>query len=178
MTQIPDNLQEVLAMALRNEERAKEILENGINNAKSALGRATFEYLASQEIEHMRIIKDYAQAVASGVGAAIQELPQNTKRQDGEKIKSIFEKYANEFEKVGQSGEERMDIYETAMQMERDGFNFYSAAAKQASDSNAVKLYEFLSREEERHFELIQDTRDFLQLPDALLAIEEHWMTI
>lgn len=178
MTQVPDNLEDVLAMALRNEERAKEILDSGMANAKSALGRATFEYLSSQEIEHMRLIKDYARAIASGSGMDLQDMPQHTKRQDGEKIKSIFEKYSKGFDKAGQTGEERMDVYETALQMERDGFNFYNQAAKQASDDKAKKLYEFLSREEERHFELIQDTRDFLQLPDALLAMEERWMTI
>ena len=178
MTEIPDNLQDVLAMALRNEQRGREILKEGEEGAKTALGRSTFEFLANEELNHIRLIEGYANSIAGGLAWEPGELSPLTKRAAGEQIKSIFDKYAAVYARAGESGEERMDIYEAALNMERDGFTFYSGAAGKARDEQAKKLYEFLASEERRHFELIQDTRDFLKQPDALLAIEERWMQI
>lgn len=178
MTHIPKNPTEVLAMALRNEERGREILLDGERSAKSPLAKATFEFLANEELEHIRLIQEFARSLETGGDWRPGELKPVSKRKAGEHVKSIFDKYAAEFQKVGERGEERMDIYEAALQMERDGHHYYAHAAEQAEDERARSLYEFLAKEETRHFELIQDTRDFLDLPDALLAVEERWMTV
>ena len=178
MSETPSSLSDVLAIALHNERRGYEILKDGEGAAKTPLGKATFEFLANEEINHMRLIEAFAGSIDTGAAWPPGEMTPLTKRDAGAKIKSIFDKCAAEFGKAGEHGEERMDIYEAALQMERHGHHFYSQAANQTTDERAKKLYEFLANEESRHYELIQDTRDFLELPDALLAIEERWMTI
>ena len=178
MSELPVSVSDVLAMALRNERRGYEILKDGEESAKTPLGKATFEFLASEEINHMRLIEGFADSIGTGAAWQPGEMSPLTKRDAGEKIRSIFDRYAEDFAKAGEHGEERIDIYEAGLQMERFGHHFYSQASNETLDEQAKRLYEFLAKEESRHFELIQDTKDFLELPDALLAIEERWMTI
>ena len=63
-----------------------------------------------------------------------------------------------------------------AIKSERYGHDFYEKAAELAHDPTARKLYQFLAGEEQKHFEIIQDTHDFLKQPDAFMAVEEQWM--
>lgn len=44
-----------------------------------------------------------------------------------------------------------------AMLSERDGYQFYSMAAKQAGDSDAERMFGHLAEEEMRHFEMLQE---------------------
>ena len=60
MDETPSSLSDVLAIALHNERRGYEILKDGEGAAKTPLGKATFEFLANEEINHMRLIEAFA----------------------------------------------------------------------------------------------------------------------
>ncbi|MCK5586824.1 ferritin family protein [Candidatus Bipolaricaulota bacterium] len=49
-----------------------------------------------------------------------------------------------------------LDSLRQAMIAERDGYQFYSMAAKQAGDPGAVEMFEHLAEEEMRHFNVLQ----------------------
>ena len=175
MADIPDDAEQVLEMALQNELRAKEILEGAKENVENPLAKATFDFLANEELKHIAIIKQFAAGVSGEQELDMAEL---TTLEAKQQIRSIFERFRVAFEEVSATDQPRLETYRVAMDMERAGHDFYRRAAQQASDAKARRLYEFLAGEEIRHFELIQDTHDFLQQPDALLAVEERWMQV
>ncbi|MHB0913550.1 MAG: ferritin-like domain-containing protein [Armatimonadota bacterium] len=172
--QIPTDPAEVVQAAIRFEEEGHRILSEAGKRARHPLSRATFEFLAEQELAHIEAIK----AFASSPDFDPSGLVPITKRQAGEKIKGLFAEFQSQFESTAGLDDERMEVYGVALDMERKGHDFYEHAAAQAEDPRARKLYEFLAGEETRHFELIQDTRDFLAQPDAFMAVEERWMQI
>ena len=49
------------------------------------------------------------------------------------------------------AGAHGLEVLRTAMQIERDGYAFYSAAAARPKDSNAVKTFLSLARHEMEH---------------------------
>lgn len=49
------------------------------------------------------------------------------------------------------ASEHALELVRTAMQIERDGYAFYCAAAAETKDSNAVKMFLSLARDEMEH---------------------------
>lgn len=177
--EIPNDPKAVVDAALEFENQGHQILLDAKDSAVDPLSKATFEFLADQELEHIQAIKSFAASLA-----AAGEFDPNSianpltgqELRDG--IKSIFERIKPEFAETSGKPEERLEVYTAALNMERHGHDFYRKAAEQSTDDTAKKLYDFLAEEETKHFTIIQDTRDFLRQPDAFMAIEEHWMTL
>jgi len=176
MVPTADSPREVAETALHNEMKAREILLDAKENVDNPLAKATFEFLANEELKHIEIIKKFAKALSGAGEFDADDLSGTTAAEAKEHIKNIFERFRVSFEEVGAGDQPRLEIYRVAMDMERHGYEFYKRAAEQALDKQARELYDFLGSEEICHFELIQDTHDYLQQPDALMAVEERWM--
>ncbi len=178
MQPIPDDPREVAEAALRYEAEGRKILTDARDKAHDPLAKATFEFLANQEIKHMADIRSFVASLAGTEAFDAGGLgPPITLRQAGEQITGLFHDFREKFEATPEEGDERLEVYQVAMDMERRGYDFYSAAAALAADGARI-LYDFLAAEELRHFEIIQDTYTFIKQPDAIMAIEERWMQI
>lgn len=169
---------QVLEMALQNELKGREILEGARENVQNPLAKATFEFLANEELKHIDLIQQFAAALTGGDVPDVDDLSALTTSDAKQHIKSIFERFRVAFEAAAATDEPRMEAYSVAEDMERQGHDFYQRAAEQATDEKSKKMYQFLADEEIKHFELIQDTHDYLQQPDAMMAVEERWMQI
>jgi rubrerythrin len=177
MQSLSDNPREVVEMALQLEEDGRRVLLDAKDESNDPLSIATFDFLADQELEHMKNIRAYAKSLNGEEEFDLTELgPGIVSKEAGEQIKSIFEKLKPEFEQASREIG-RLGVYDSALDMERYGYEFYKAASEKSSDKTAKRIYGFLSGEEIKHFQIIQDTRDFLKQPDAFMAIDEHWMT-
>ncbi len=53
-----------------------------------------------------------------------------------------------------------MDIFEFAMQMERDGMLFYERGVESTDDSSMKKVFQMLADEEERHYKLFKNLKE------------------
>lgn len=166
----------VLETAIANEIEGRNILIKGKDTAETPLAKATFQFLADEELKHIELIKDFSKTLAGVKPWDSEKLEELNLSEAGSQIRSIFERFATQFEEVNTADDERLEIYRVAMDMERRGYEFYSKAAESAEDPRAKELYAFLASEEQRHFQMIQDTHDFLEQPDGLLAMEERWM--
>jgi len=175
---VSNNSTEVAESAINYELEGRKILSDAEEKAVDPLSKATFRFLADQELRHIEAIKSFAQSL-SGEGAFDQELLLPATREYArDQIKGLFAEFKSRFEETSGRDEERQSIYKVALDMEHCGHDFYHAAAEQAADETAKKLYSFLAEEESRHFELIQETATFLKQPDAIMAVEERWMQI
>lgn len=175
---IPNDPRAVVETAIAYEIEGRAILERGKESANNPLAKATFEFLANEEIKHIEHIKEFAKSL-DGAGEWNPGDMQEIKLSDAAtQIKGIFERFETQFEEVSASDDERLEVYKVAMDMESRGHNFYSKAAETTTNEQAKKLFTFLAGEEQKHFQMIQDTHDFLAMPDAFLAMEERWMQI
>ncbi|MBN1525823.1 MAG: ferritin family protein [Spirochaetales bacterium] len=53
-----------------------------------------------------------------------------------------------------------MDIFNYALQFEQDGEVFYRESAEKLTDSSLKKILLFLSKEEQKHFQMIKNLKD------------------
>jgi rubrerythrin len=176
LANIPDDPNAVLDAAIANEMEGRKILLRGQEAASTPLAKATFQFLANEETHHIELIEEFSQSLKGVKTWDPESMKEISMSEVGVAIKGIFERFATQFEAVATADDERLEIYKVAMDMERRGFDFYSSAAAKSEDPQAKGFYTFLAHEEQRHYQMIQDTHDFLAQPDALLAMEERWM--
>lgn len=176
MRDISNDLNSIIEAAIANEIEGHKIFQRGKKAANDPLAQATFEFLANEELKHIELIREFLQAVDNNITWDPERMREIALAEDGAAIRGIFERFAAQFEEVATADDERLEIYRVAMDMERRGYDFYTRAALKVSDDRARRLFEFLAEEETKHFQIIQDTHDFLQQPDAILATEERWM--
>lgn len=175
---VPDDPNDIMDAAIANEIEGYNILQRGKRTANDPLARATFEFLANEELKHIEIIKEFTGSITGIRSWSPDSLKERSIQDAGSNIRNIFERFAVQFEETNTSDEERLEVYRIAMDMERRGYEFYTQAADKVSSEHAKKIFRFLAGEETRHFQIIQDTHDFLEQPDAILAMEERWMQI
>jgi rubrerythrin len=68
---------------------------------------------------------------------------------------------------------EALRAIETALQIERDGLEFYTQAAKQTSDPRGKRMFQSLARDEAAHLKLFKSVHDSLQEKGTYLSREE-----
>ena len=175
MQNIPNDPQAIMEAAIANEIESHKILQRG-KNCRQSSSQSYFRVLANEELKHIELIKDFSQVIAGIKKWDPESLQETTLSDAGNGIRGIFEQFAHQYEEVSIADDERLQIYQVAMDMERRGYDFYTKAADKVQDERAKKLLQFLASEEIRHFQIIQDTHSFLQQPDAILAMEERWM--
>lgn len=179
MNTITNDPKEVVDSAMCLEMEGHQILLDACENAKDPLSKATFQFLADQELKHIEAIKAYATALADAGDFDPSALAKPLDKVEACRlIQGIFSKIKTEFEETQGKDEERQAVYSVALDMETRGHDFYKKAAEQSTNETAKKLFEFLTNEESNHFEIIQETADFLKQPDAFMAVEERWMQI
>ena len=69
---------------------------------------------------------------------------------------------------------DELAAYKVAMKMENDGYDFYKKTLESIKDPNVKELYKFLLFEEEKHFELVSNTYEYLKNPASWFAGEER----
>jgi rubrerythrin len=177
MNPMSSNPTEVAEAAMQFELEGRKILIDAGQKAQDPLSKATFQFLADQELKHIEAIKAFAASLA-GEGKFDPSALQAplTKLQAREGIKGIFAQFQSKFEATAGQEHERQEVYKVAMDMERRGHDFYESSAERSTDDTSKKLFKWLTGEETNHFEIIQETAEFLKQPDAIMAVQERWM--
>jgi rubrerythrin len=175
MNAVSNDPRQVVQSALQYEAEGHKILIDARDEATSPLSRATFGFLADQELKHIEAIKSYAASLENTGDFDPDALAELSLEHAEHEIRGIFAQFREQFEEAA-TLETREDVYQVAEDMERRGYNFYSAAAEQLTGDSAKKLYAWLAGEETKHFTIIQETLEYIHQPDAIDALEERWM--
>jgi rubrerythrin len=86
-------------------------------------------------------------------------------------------------EKVGQQLVEKnaadSDLsatYKTAMELERESYVFYKDLSQEASVPSVKSFFQFMMEQENTHFELFQETLEYLDHPGDWFREQERWI--
>ena len=71
-------------------------------------------------------------------------------------------------------GGKLMDIYSFALQMEKDGENYYRELATKSGSEGLKKIFTMLADEEVKHFRLIEKMREKSTLPEICRRAGAH----
>jgi rubrerythrin len=91
-----------------------------------------------------------------------------------EAIRTIFEEMKDAMMERVQATDDELNAFGIAMDMEKEGMEFYRKAAAGAPSAKEKALFERLVKEEEQHFNVFANTYFFLKDSGSWFLWEEH----
>ncbi len=139
-----------------------------------SLSKHLFYTLAKQEIDHAWRIDKFnldagEQPRASGYGSM---------NSVEEEVRQFFKGMKDSMKR----NKSNLQVYESAMKLEREGYRAYEIFLKEATDTGEKRLLEFLLGEEKKHMEAIANVYSYLSETSDWFEQEEsrvwNWMNI
>lgn len=135
--------------------------------ASDPRGRRMFEDLARQEVDHLRLLLAEYRSVEAGKGwlpyreAMKADFPLDPENPDlpGDEPPDPLPVFTPD-RPISLEGD--IAALEFGLETERISRELYAQAAETADTPEAREAYQFLTKQEEGHYRLLQDTRDYL----------------
>jgi rubrerythrin len=116
-------------------------------------GKRMFESFANDERRHLKVICDIVKGL--GVDMSRQPMPRD-------EIRTLFADLAERMGEDAQVTAGEQEAVRTAMGMETESYKLYRSQADKAKDEDTRKLLERLSHEENQHYEMLENTLEYL----------------
>ncbi|OEU74326.1 MAG: hypothetical protein BA874_02415 [Desulfuromonadales bacterium C00003068] len=122
-----------------------------------------FTDLADDEQRHRQIFQDLKEKQAPDTATESKVL---------EKAKNIFTKILMEKQSLP-SVTSNLESYRYALKLEAEGVRLYTDAAKREADGELKKVLLRIAKEEENHFNIVENIYNFVNAPNQYLAWAE-----
>jgi rubrerythrin len=153
---------DALAIALRNEMNEHHFYKNNAERTKNSVGKAMFEQIAAEEMEHYERLKQLADSWRME-----KKWPETIplKVKDTE-VRSIFGRAARASGKAAADGDDDdLRAVRTAIEFEAKGTAFYARLRDQSTDPREKAFFGLLADIEHEHFASLKDTEEFFINP-------------
>ncbi len=146
------SIQDAIETAIRMETDAINFYREATGKTSHPAGKRMFESFVKDETRHLRYLEDI-----------LKGLDIDPRIECTGDVKTIFSDLKDQMmERISATADEREAI-KLALDMEKKGYDFYKAAAERADDPKVKRLFEVLTTEEQRHYELLDNTHSFLE---------------
>jgi rubrerythrin len=157
----------ILRRAMQIERDGYKFYNEAADRAVGERGRNMFRGLAADEEKHLRILLVEYRVLESGQGwidpteALEEEFEIDPANPDlpGEEYPEPFPIFTPARES---SLEGDIAALEFGMETEQLSYDLYKKSAEEQTDPAAKQAYELLAKEENRHYEILQSSRDYL----------------
>ena len=154
----------VIDVAKKMETDAIKFYSEAAHKTAYPAGRKMFETIVEDEKRHLEIITK----MIEGLDVHMDDV------HPLKNIKTVFEKMKDDMmERVAATSDE-LEAFKIAMQMEKEGLEFYTKLATEAETEKEKGLFEKLIHEEQQHYNIFASTYDFLNDTGNWFMWEEH----
>ncbi|MBU0686255.1 MAG: ferritin family protein [Candidatus Margulisbacteria bacterium] len=170
------DLCQALKAAHDMEKSGYDIYMKAAEKTSNKLGKSTLEAIAKKELDHIKAIDEFTKKATQGdlnLAMAISSINVLDKK---DYVRPIMDKLAKELDEKVKSDSDLEKAYEVAMQLERESYDFYKDLADQSADPQVKKFFEFLMSEENTHYELLQESLEYLNHPGDWFKEQERWI--
>ncbi len=127
-------------------------------------GKKMFETVAADEKRHLEIVCQ----MMEGLDIHSDDV------HPMQKIKTVFEEMKDEMMQKVEATQDELQAFKIAMQMEKEGIDFYRKLLSEAASDKEKTLINKLIEEEEEHFNIFQNTYNFLDDTGNWFMWSEH----
>jgi len=151
-------------IAIKMETDAIDFYKSASEKVRNKVGQKMFLSITEDEKRHLQLLTD----IMKGMEITAQDI--NPMR----RIKTIFEELRHEMMDRVEATEDELNAFKIAMDMEKQGVEFYKKAASEAPSPKEKALFERLVKEEEQHFAVFSNTYFFMHDSGSWFMWEEH----
>jgi rubrerythrin len=153
-----------LEIARKMETDAIKFYTEAARNTGYPAGKKMFETIVVDEKRHLEIINN----IIKGLDVTVEDV------HPMEKIKTVFESLKDKMMERVKATRDELEAFKIAMQMEKEGIEFYRKLLAGAKTEKEKTLFEKLIKEEEQHYEIFANTHFFLSDTGSWFMWEEH----
>ncbi len=167
---------EAMMIALEMEKKGYQAYMDAAHKTLNRLGRSTLEAIAAQELEHIKVVEGYCQRPSADPEAA-RMIGLIKHRDKKDYIRDIVARIGQEL--AGKSDDAAAglsEVYRIAMDLERESYLFYKQLAEEAAVPTVKAFFRYLMDQENTHFELFQETLEYLDRPGDWFREQERWI--
>ena len=163
---------EILDEAIAFEEEGMRFFTERAESAPSHVERDIFRSLAKDEVGHRAHLMKLKEELVRTNDINVLDDDDHEHRT----ARDIFETALAGVDDPYTAEAEELEILAGALEVEKRGYEMYAAAAAKMTSAKARELFEHLAAEEQNHYTLLRNTRDYLSDPDAWHGFEESPM--
>jgi len=143
---------DALEMAMKMETDAISFYTEAARKTKSAAGKKMFQTITEDEKRHLEMIAH----IVKGLNITHKDVSPM------KNVKTAFESMKNEMMKKVEATADELEAFKIAMDMEKEGIEFYKKTLAGAKKEKERSLLERLIKEEQQHYDLFANTHQFL----------------
>jgi rubrerythrin len=163
-----------LAEAIEMEKKGRAFYLDAAAKAVDPLSRSTLEGLAADEVEHLRLLDAQVETLEkTGHWACFMDLEP---KEGTYKPQTVFPGTPGIADELANAAGGAAVVLEQAMRFEEAGYKRYKAAASATDDLEGKAVYEYLAKQEDEHYRLLQQTHEYVLHPDRLFDDMQHPM--
>ena len=153
------NVLEILTRAMIVEQDGYNFYQAAADRVADEKGKKMLRGLAGDEEEHLRILQNEYAKVSQGKPFVDLEEARRTLPAQPE-LKLFPEK--SQLSSMLDRATDDEGALRVALDFELKGYNMYKEAAGKAADDNARTVFDYLAKQEDQHYALIQQTLNYL----------------
>jgi len=123
-----------------------------------------FETIVDDEKKHLEVVCN----ILKGMDVHVDDV------HPMQNVKTVFEKMKDQMMQKVEATSDELEAFKIAMQMEKEGIDFYRKLASEAKTDKEKQLYEKLILEEEHHYKIFANTYDFLKDTGNWFMWDDH----
>jgi rubrerythrin len=159
-----------LEVALNNEMREREFYLKNAERTKDPLGKAMFQQIGNDELEHYERLKQLRQKWSKQ-----EKWPETVPlRVEDTIVKDILVDFLNKVDKTAKGDADDLEAVRTAIDFEAKGAKYYAQLRDDVSDPKEKQFFDLLSRIENEHYLSLKDTEEYLTDPTSWYRKKEH----
>jgi len=153
-----------IEIAIKMEIDAINFYSEAAEKTQNPVGKKMFLTITEDEKRHL----DTLSQIFKGIHIEMKDVSPM------KNVKTVFELMKDEMMKRVKATTDELEAFKIAMQMEKEGVEFYKKAAIEAQTEKEKSLFERLVKEEQEHYGIFSNTYFFLSDTGSWFMWEEH----
>jgi rubrerythrin len=151
-------------IAIKMQTDAIKFYTEAAEKTKNSVGKQMFLTIVQDEKRHLETLTQ----IFKGLDITVQDVSPI------ENIRTVFESMKTGMMKRVEATMDELEAFKIAMQMEKEGVEFYKKASAGAKTEKEKALFERLIKEEQEHYNIFANTYFFMSDTGSWFMWEEH----
>lgn len=153
-----------IQIAINMEKDAIDFYTKAAEKTSHPAGKKMFLSVTEDEKRHLQMLS----AIFNEVDIKIDEVSPM------KNIRTVFETMRDSMMQRVEATKDELEAFKIAMQMEKEGIEFYKKVQTETNQPKEKALFERLIKEEEQHFAVFSNTFNFMNDTGSWYMWEEH----
>ncbi len=153
-----------IEIAKKMETDAIKFYTEAADKTKHPAGKKMFLSITGDEKRHLEMLS----RILEGLDVTVRDVSPM------KNVKTIFESLKDEMMERVEATSDELEAFKIAMEMEKEGIEFYKKAVQEAKTEKENKLFERLIKEELEHYDIFANTFFFMKDSGSWFMWEEH----